>query len=378
MSGRRSVEGPSVKLKNLIRYPVDLARARRILAARPDAAASRPSRPFTLDLYTPDLLFDCGRHLASMAHHAGSIGSMLYLRCSRTMLAAIAHKPHGARMLAMPHVVWLPTSARLPANTLVLRDVPSAQADRPSRGEQSLTMLIGRDLLDNCPVMPYPMHPLTLSHLDAETVLECRQSPGRRGIFFAGNQKSKYGDEKMTTQFGVISRLEILQNLRSNFADRITPEPIGQQRLPIVLRDSNQDPIAPVDWLATLARFQFFVCCPGAAQPVCHNLVEAMSVGTIPLIEYGDRLRPGLRDGVNAICFHGPTGLVEAIKRIDRLSDAQVRELSTGAADYFDCHLCGDRFFKSLRDGAIGTEQTRICMPFHSQNLYASWPSRAA
>ena len=367
-----------MRLKNLVRYPLDLARAKRILAGRSDAADLFAARPIALDLYTTDLLFDCGRHFASIAHHAGSIGSMLYLRCGRLMLAAIAHKPHGARMLAMPHVRWLATDAILPANALVLQDVLHSWADRPLGSEHSLTMLIGRDLLDDCPVMPYPMHPLTLAYIDPEKLQQCRHSPDRHGILFAGNQKAKYGDDKMTTRFGVISRLEILRTLRSHFADRMVPAEVDDDRLPVVLRDSSQNPIAAADWLPTLARYQFFVCCPGADQPICHNLVEAMSVGTIPLIEYGDRLFPGLQDGINAICFRGSSGLVKAIERIDRLTTTELRELSAGAAAYYDRYLCGDRFLKSLRDGSIETEQTRICMPFHSENLYASWQSRAA
>ena len=100
---------------------------------------------------------------------------------------------------------------------------------------------------------------------------------------------------------------------------------------------------------------------------MCHNVIEAMSVGTIPILEYGDRFHPALTDDVNAICFRGSLGLVEAINRIDSLSAEKIRQLRQTVIAYFDKHLHGVKFLAELRDA---TTASAVSMPFHSKNLF--------
>ena len=376
--------GVLVQLKSLIRFPIDIRRARRLLAEKPSDASRLTKRPIVLDLRTPKLLFDCGRHFASLAYHAAAAGSPFYVRCSPVLLAGIARKIHGREMLAEPHTSWLALDDPLPSGAFVLCDY-----DGGSAADQT-SMLIGRDILRDLPVMPYPMHPATLRQLQRVSLIELRGEQDRSAIFFAGNQKPKYGDQKIRRNFGLLSRLEILGTLAEQFPDR-TLVPGRQQdglsgssipdhsnRHPIVLSDSRLNPIAACDWLPTLARTQFFLCCPGASQPTCHHLIEAMSVGTIPILEYGDRLAPPLRDGENAICFRGKRGLLEAIERIDRLSTEQLLKLRQNVADFYDRHLCGTRFLTALRDGRLGPRSRYVCMPFHETNFFQSHRTTAA
>jgi hypothetical protein len=240
-------------------------------------------------------------------------------------------------------------------------------------------MMIGCDIDRSIPVMPYPMHPATLRQAEHTDLIRLRRKFVRRGILFAGNQKPRYGDAKIQRKFGVQSRLGIVRALRNSFAARVT-DSINSPRSErtIVLSDSRRELISATDWLPTLAGAQFFVCCPGSSQPVCHNLVEAMSVGTIPLIEYGDRITPELQDGENAICFRGLDGLLEAIDRIDRLSQEDVVRLRQNVAGFYDHHLCGTRFLAGLRDGHIDLSARRVCMPFHERNFYPPYRRLAA
>lgn len=382
-----------MQIKSFVRYPVDICRARRLLSGRPLLPEPLTERPIVLDLCTSQLLFDCGRHLASLAHHSRSAGSPFIVRCNRLLLSSIARKIHGRDMLVDPATKWIPKTEPIPPNALVLSDVESLD-------QSQITMLIGRDIDRGIPVMPYPMHPATLPHAELCQLRALRMTKNRAPIFFAGNQKPKYGDDRMRKNFGMLSRLEILDRLAHAFPDRMassikevaTPHvtaessaTVGQHSLshsttprPIVIADSRIESIAACDWLAALARAQFFLCCPGSSQPVCHNLVEAMSVGTIPILEYDQRLTPTLRDGENAICFRGSRGLVDAIKRIDRLSSEQVLRLSHNAASHYDQHMCGTKFMRRLRDGDIDVSSGRLCMPFHDRNFYKSIGRTAA
>jgi hypothetical protein len=266
---------------------------------------------------------------------------------------------------------------------LVLGDYEPLAADlaeMSSRGIDYLRMLIGRQVDRSMPVMPYPMHPATLRHLDGTDLRSLRNHDNdRRAILFAGSQKARYGDQWMRREFGILSRLELLDALRQRFPDRIV-DSLGSSASvrPIVLIDSRKAAISPDRWLPTLAGARFFLCCPGGRQPLCHNLIEAMSVGTIPLIEYGNRLTPRLRDGETAICFDGRRGLIEAVERIDRMTADELAGLSRRVAAFYDEHLCGTRFFHRLRDGHFDLSARSLCMPFHERDFYESQRARAA
>ncbi|QEF99365.1 hypothetical protein Mal15_34290 [Stieleria maiorica] len=360
-----------MKLKHLLRYPFDIRVAEEHLASPSKVDVETTEATIGIDLYSDQMLFDGGRHLACLAASAGKIGSKVILRCSRWLLAAIAHKSHGGRFLSMPNVCWIDPQATFPPQSLVLLDTDGGQADRVLSRQRTVAMLIGRDPVDKTLVMPYPMHPQQIT--DAT---EAREDMLRRrikaGIFFAGNQNRRYGRDSMHHEFGVLSRLEILSTLRSHFDVRIATRDSGGRDDQIVLRDSASDPIPAQDWMNTIAAHQFFLCCPGASQPVCHNAIEAMSVGTIPILEYADRFHPELVDGVNAICFRGRKGLVAAIRRIDSMPPEKRARLSRNVCQHYDAHLDGGRFLKRLRDELNTDFVDQVSMPFHNRNFYST------
>jgi hypothetical protein len=359
-----------MKWKHLVRYPFDIRTASRVLAQKSAFTPTQTRRVIALDLYTDQLLFDCGRHLTCIAAHAFKIESELVLRCRRWLLSAIAHKQLGMDFLTLPNVRWVSPESELPAKALTLLDVPRSQADRPLDDQTCATMLIGRDCPRGLPDMPYPMHPDHILRLSERRKQGLRELP-KSGIFFAGNQKSRYGRESMTNDFGVLPRLEILSTLRTTFPDRIAEQDSGGCRDKIVLRDRNERPIASADWLTVLGSHRFFLCCPGAAQPVCHNVVEAMSTGAVPILEYDQRLNPALEDGKHAICFRGRRGLIEAIERIDAMGEAGRQAMSHHAAEYYDRYLDGTKFLRQARDEGTLDRTGVVAMRFHNENLYS-------
>ena len=380
-----------MKWKHVLRYPFDIRLANQILSKDSDDQFGKQSggqsgkqwesehSGIGLDLYTDQMLLDCGRHLACVAANAAAIQSPVVLRCSRLMLAAIAHKILGPMFLGMPNVRWIHPSQPFPKRSLVLMDIDRGQSDRVLAGQRTVAMMIGRDTVERTLVMPYPMHPDQIARLDKQRIESLRAQP-KAGVFFAGNQKSRYGRESMHDEFGVMPRLEVLSILRRHFPDRIAAIGSDGASDRIVLRNSATDPIAKADWMTTIASHQFFLCCPGSSQPVCHNAIEAMAVGAIPIIEYADRMHPRLRDGVNAICFRGREGLINAIERIDLMSSQQMQDLSTKVCEYFDEHLDGAKILKRLRDELNTDFVDCVSMPFHDRNHFstASLPSGRA
>lgn len=362
-----------MKIANWLRYPWDIRRAHQSIRARPAWIPAGPGRPVALDLHGDAMLVDCGRHLIAIAQNALALDSPVFLRCNRLNLAHIARKFHGHEFLSSPNVTWIPTDAHLPYDAVTLRDVAVPDRRRPATA-CSLPLLIGRTTLDEFPVMPYPMHPSIAATATPERLHQARRRPKSRTIFFVGNQKPRYGRSTMREGFGVLSRLETIQAIR----DQINRATNVAAKFDICLRDSRTDPVAPRDWLTTLAMHRVFLCCPGVSQPMCHNVVEAMSVGAIPLIEYGDHLHPRLTDGVNAICFHGTAGLADAVARLDAMSDDQLADLSRGAVDYYEQHLCGRSFLNRLLATSRREANQPVCLPFHSHDLFDPQRHRAA
>jgi hypothetical protein len=360
-----------MKWKHRLRYPFDIRLAKRLLSSHGGSRFDSVALPIGFDLYTDQLLVDCGRHLTCLAALAKQIHSQVVLRCSPIMLAAIAHKVHGAEFLAMRHVRWIGPKRRFPEPSLVMLDVDRSEADRDLDGHRSVTMLIGRDVCPGTPVMPYPMHPNQIEALTDASIASFRRTP-KAGLFFAGNQKQRYGRETMQNEFGVLPRLEILAELRRHFPGRIAPQAADGSEDRIVLRNSATDPIAGRDWMSVLAAHRFFLCCPGASQPVCHNVIEAMSVGAIPVIEYSDRFTPALVDGQNAICFKGREGLIRAVRRIDAMSAESKARMSENVCRHFDEHLSGVKFVRQLRDDQGASRADQISMPFHNRNLFTA------
>ncbi len=368
-----------MSLKLFLRYPMNWMLARQILKQKDPHPGNLSCRPLVLDLKTPQMLFDGGRHLFTIAYYSSENGTPTYLRCSGLILSGIAHKIHGKQMLEASHVGYLHPSQPLPKDALILRDheVTELQTKQLTElGHRCFRMKIGRDLPTEPPVMPYPMHPYTLQALRRNHLATLRQIEQREClVLFAGCQKSRYGTSWMEEQFKILSRLDCLKTVRETFSNDVVQsmeqahQRTEQSRSTKEIRilDSKEHPISAKNWLPTLAKSHFFLCGPGGRQPICHNLVESMAVGTIPIIEYGDRIHPELIDGENAICFQGKAGLIDAIHRIRSMNLEEISQLQKRVGIFHDQHLCGKQFFGRLLQDKIEGQQ--LAMPFHEKNF---------
>ncbi|KAA1262530.1 hypothetical protein LF1_50960 [Rubripirellula obstinata] len=345
-------------LKDWIRFPFDFRHAQALLSSERSGAIGLNERPIVLDLATTDFCFDCGRHLAALAQQSIAIGSPFLLRCPSSVLAVIARKQHGREMLALSNAAYLTPTEPLPANCLRLTDHDSGDAT-------AIWLRVGCEPEPGMPVMPYPMHPATLDHWPPTNLDSLRGDRQRdHRVFFAGNQKPKYGQGKLSQQFGIMDRIEVIRAIRDQF-------PFADPEF-ICLKDSRESSITAEDWLPTIATADFFLCAPGSSQPTCHHLVESMAVGTVPILEYDDRVTPRLVDGETAITFRGREGLIAAIDRVLRMPKDEIANLRTNAAAFFDAHLCQGRFLKGIRDGKFDLPTRSISMPFHNQDFYTS------
>ena len=73
--------------------------------------------------------------------------------------------------------------------------------------------------------------------------------------------------------------------------------------------------------------------------PMCHNVVEAMAVGTIPLIDYPEWLHPRLEHLTNCIAFDGKEDLVAKMRLALSMPTSKVAEMRANVAAYYSAYL---------------------------------------
>jgi len=100
--------------------------------------------------------------------------------------------------------------------------------------------------------------------------------------------------------------------------------------------------------LETLSRCDVFLAPPGVFMPLCHNAVEAMAVGCIPLTNYADWFTPRLMHMRNCIEFTDEDDLVEKAKMVLKMEPERLAAMRANVIDYYDRFLDPDRFLDRL------------------------------
>jgi glycosyltransferase involved in cell wall biosynthesis len=190
------------------------------------------------------------------------------------------------------------------------------------------------------------MHPAQALLATPALLGDLRAAPRTMRLLFAGDSKG-YVRNRVRYPGPKLPRLEVLTTLKERLGDGVV-QVSGAEEITrlcdagfvdrFVLSDSGSG-ITPAQWLPTLARADFFLCPPGMVMPMCHNVVEAMAVGTIPLIGYPEWLHPNLKHLENCIVFDGKDDLVEKARQVLAMPPAQIAPMRAAVIDYYDKHL---------------------------------------
>ena len=245
---------------------------------------------------------------------------------------------------------WCAVPHRLCHFGLVVTDDPSRVA---CRFDSLWTLRYGlKPLLSSDPLnvhLPYQMSPAQIVAGGADLPLENLRSTRRPiRILFAGSNTRKLYDrvEYLGERFGKQTRWAVLEHLRG--AGRVfeVDSSADLERLiaggcsaGVVVVDSERVAVSPQKWLELLASADFFLCPPGQIMPLCHNIVEAMAVGTIPLTNYPDWLSPPLVDGREALVFDTLESLDMAVGRALAMDRDDIARMRLAVSGYHDEHL---------------------------------------
>lgn len=219
-------------------------------------------------------------------------------------------------------------------------------------------------------IVPFPMHARhyelgSISNKDAVAENENRKFR----IFFSGNShKESYDNVIIKEGFRLLSRNEILTRVKKILGnDRRVYLALNKTEIENLERSSQlvvaildfswsfqergplQNRIDWDDWFSFLGDSDFFLGCPGIRMPFSHNIVEAMHVGAIPILEFPYLFRPPLEDGVHCLCFgKGKRTLEDAIDLAIQMDAQQIHTMRENVLRYKDMHLSQAVFWRSL------------------------------
>lgn len=210
--------------------------------------------------------------------------------------------------------------------------------------------------------MPFPMSPGQYISGRFRQVETLRTSDRKMRIFFSGNQdREAYDHPVFRDFFQKLSRVAVIDTLVKG----LSPEEIaivekkahwqlldnGYQNKLVLNRwawspsksENLESRVSDEQWLETLAKSYFFLAPPGIRMPLCFNIIEAMSVGSIPITQYPEFFDPPLEHLKNALVFKSKDDLLRKIRDALSMDEKEINDMQAGVANYYDKFLQIDR-----------------------------------
>jgi len=293
----------------------------------------------------------------------------------QTYLLFMLFHENGYTICIKPNLRFIVGLLRLKYKKLILSFNPIFTFTKPRSTEllyltdRAGTDIPGSILLDyaehlstsdfrKCLSFPYIMHPLIYHTQMHKEVARLREHPTAMRLFFGGNLDARlYDSSAMQENYGKLSRLTVVDTLRRCLDEEHLRGIRDQKDLLKVLGGKHggfswiANPelrIQSVEWLQVLAKCDFFLACTGVSKPMCHNCVEAMSVGTIPVLEYPEYFHPPLTDGENCLVFSGKESLIETVNKVFDLDEPAILKLKLAVIDYYETHLSPEAFGQKI------------------------------
>lgn len=203
-------------------------------------------------------------------------------------------------------------------------------------------------------IMPYTMYPLH-AHVAKTALPALRASLRKLRIFFSGDSEH-YRRVWIRYPKPKLPREPIVQAIRERYprctlfngAAELEEMFAGPYVNRMVLPATNTVRSAVEKWLPTIAKADFFLCPPGIVMPMSHNIVEAMSVGTIPITNYPEWMDPPLRDGITCLTFEDVDDLFTALDRAINMTSSEIETMRGHVLDYYETYLRCDNFVRRV------------------------------
>lgn len=226
-------------------------------------------------------------------------------------------------------------------------------------------------------MMPFPMHPNVYDSNQLFNLKVFQSRPRRMKLTFSGNLlKNAYANPVIHDFFNLMNRLELVDSLRKglsaeqfkNIDHRYELKSLNDYCNKFILMNWSWSSeyefldarVPDSEWFDFLSGSDFFLAAPGVRMPYCQNIIEAMSVGTIPIIQFNKLFDPPLIDQMTCISFYDQKSLLEAVEKIMSMSDAEISIMRRHVISYYENHLSGESFVSRLRESPDGESKLLI------------------
>jgi hypothetical protein len=311
---------------------------------------------------------DYSRHLLILCKHMERAGFKPIVKMNWRDVKGI--DGYGFRKYLWRENFVFVRSCNTPINTIVLK--------KPGTADHTIHIPYGykipASVKYDC-IAPFPMDPTQTANYSqiADQLPNIKRTVK---VFFSGKTSGKlYGRERLRMFFDMMSRPEVIEYILSRFRDRarllktasdteILDHILNSKDYlnEIILSEVKTD---PKDWFKILSKADFFLCAPGARMPWCHNTVEAMSVGTIPIIEYGNLYDPALEHMKNCIRYSTYEELENAMNLVLNMDRREIEQLRKNVTEYYNRYLSTDSITKNINSFCNSSKQElTVAVPF--------------
>jgi hypothetical protein len=207
--------------------------------------------------------------------------------------------------------------------------------------------------------IPIGMHPKFYSenYWDKEiTPLTDR----KKSIFMVGNFRDSFYSGFSATPFKSDGRINVIQHLKKenmlkeiNSSLELNEFIKSKEDKDCIILDSNKISIDMAVLRELINNFYFYLALPGSVMPFSHNIIEALSVGSILIIhsEYAKMMSPKLEHLKNAIIYDNLPDLTNQIKLAYSLNEEQLINLRKNTKEYYDLHLTPKAVVNKITNG---------------------------
>lgn len=195
-------------------------------------------------------------------------------------------------------------------------------------------------------IFPYNMHPNIYDSGLYKSIPALREIKKSIKIFFGGNTGFGYNNPDIPKLFGKITRNEIVNCLQAfPYKDKLT-DITTEEELSLLLSGNFfqlvmfKKPLFTLDnWMKVLAQSNFYIAAPGVSMPFSHNVVEAMAVGAIPILQYPEMFSPPLTNMVNCMKFDSEKDLTEKVISALDMDAETIAAMRKNVLKYYDENL---------------------------------------
>jgi hypothetical protein len=314
-----------------------------------------------------DILGEMGRLLFSLLNTFSVSGYHISLFDS---LPPEKLDKYGRRARTLPHVALTEVDPTETEATLYLFDEEEpALASRRWRKKVQIRFDVFAPYWFRRPlIMPYPVHPVHAGPDLPARLQADRARPKKMRVFFSGDREG-YVINRIRYPKPKLPRLEVINAVLEGMGERARLIR-GERELAdlcsagyvdgCLIMAQDDERIDTTRWLSTLATADFFLCPPGYVMPMCHNTVEAMAVGAIPIINYPEWFAPRLAHLDNCIAFDDRADLIDKLREVLRMDPAAIARMRDRVIAYYDQHLAPETFVRKLE--ATGGRKVVVLM----------------